>query len=98
MNQSTTPAIENLKVKEAQLTIYVEMNLASIPVTIGGMYNIHSNCFYPSTLQSLMEIVDGSKVLLNTDNHALKDACEVLGWDYQETHNQIQEAVEKRDQ
>lgn len=95
---ATTPAIEQLKVKEASLTIYVEMNLASIPVTIGGQYNIHSNCFYPSTLQPLFDIVDGSKVLLNTDNHALEDACNVLGWDHQETHDLIQEAVEKRDQ
>ena len=95
---ATTPAIENLKVKEASLTIYVEMDLASIPVTIGGQYNIHSNCFYPSTLQPLMKIVDGGKVLLSTDNHDLETACDVLGWDYSETHDQIQAAVEKRDQ
>ena len=98
MSEAITPAIEKLKVKQATLRIYVEMDLASIPVTIGGQYNIHSNTFYPNTLQPLMDIVDGNKVLLNTDNHDLEDACEVLGWDHSETHDLIQEAVEKRDQ
>lgn len=98
MTNLTAPAIEKIKVKEQSVKIYVEMNLASIPVTIGGQYNIHSNCFYPSTIQPLMDLVDGSKVLLNTDNHDLEEACEVLGWDYHQTHDEIQEAVEKRDQ
>lgn len=93
---TTTPVVENIKVKQATLKIYVEMDLASIPVTIGGQYNIHSNCFYPSTLQPLMDIVHGNQVLLNTDNHDLEDACKVLGWDYYETHDLIQELVEKR--
>lgn len=98
MAQVTTPVIENLKVKEASIKIYAEMSLADMPVTIGGWYNIHSNVFYPSTLQPLMDIVSGTKVLLNTDNHDLEEACKVLGWDYYETQYAIQEAVEKRDQ
>lgn len=95
---TTTPVIEQLKVQEASVRIAVDMHLASIPVTITGQYNIHSNCFYPSVVRPEFKIVDGERTLASADNHDLEDFCEKLGWDYNETHDQIQEAVEKRDQ
>lgn len=98
MDTTTTPVIENLVVKEQSVTLYIEMNLAGIPVTVTGQYNIHSNCFYPRLIMPVIDVKKGILVLLPTgESHDLEEACEALGWDYSETHDAIQEAVENRD-
>lgn len=97
MKTTVTPAIEQVKVHQASLRIAVDMHLASIPVTVTGQYNIDSNCFYPSTVRPELKIVDGDRILADTQNYDLKDFCIRLDWEYSETHDLIQEAVEKRD-
>lgn len=93
-----TPAIEQVKVHESSVTIAVDMHLASIPVTVSGQYNINSNCFYPSIVRPAMRIVAADATLANAQNYDLEDFCTKLEWDFSETHDLIQEAVEKRDQ
>lgn len=95
-NQLTTPNIEKVSAKEMSVTLYVDMTLAMIPVTVHGMYNIHSNCYYPSMVQVRMSLPDES--IEEGQMLSLEDLCKKLGWDEFQTHDDIQEAVEKRDQ
>lgn len=87
MNYTETPVIEKVKVEEVTIRLRAKMTLASVAVTVSGQYNIHSNCYYPSTIQQddTEEFVD------------LEDYCNIMRWDYYDTFNEIQEAVEKRD-
>jgi hypothetical protein len=87
-NELTVPNVERVKMNEASLTVSVKLNLASMPCTIRGQYNIHSNSFYPS-------IVDCDT--LSVEDEDLEAFCERNDWDFYETHSLIQEAVENRD-
>lgn len=98
MSELITPAIEKVKVQQATIKLFVDMDLASIPVTVVGQYNIDSNCFYPSIVMPTISITDGENVLVPTGSFTdLEDVCTALGWDYHETHDLIQKAVEDRD-
>ncbi len=91
------PAIENLKVQEQTVRLYVDMNLASVPVTVIGQYNIHSNSFYPQSIFPTLKIVDVEKVIAECQSYSLDEFCELMGWDA-DVWYEIQEAVEKRNQ
>lgn len=95
-NQLTTPNIEKLKAREMSVTLYADMTLAMVPVTITGQYNVHSNCYYPSMVQVNMTLEDDG--IREGQMYSLEDFCEKMGWDQYQTHDEIQEAVEKRDQ
>lgn len=95
-NQLTTPNIEQVKAREMSVTVYADMTLAMIPVTVSGQYNVHSNCFYPSQVTVRMSLPEEG--IRMGDELSLEDLCEKLGWDQFQTHDDIQEAVEKRDQ
>lgn len=96
MNSTTTaPIVEKVNVRHASINLQADMLLASVPVTVYGHYFIHSNIYEPTS------------VMINTDalNSWERGAVEELeffsnamGWDYDEVHQAIQEAVEKRDQ
>lgn len=95
MTRLQTPVVEKLAVREASLNITVDMTLAGLPVSVSGTYNVHSNVFYPGTITfkniiENLELDDSSPV-------SLEGACNRMGWHYYDTHNAIQEAVEKRD-
>ena len=96
-NQTTTtvPNIEKLHVQEAAITLAADMTLAMIPVTVYGQYNINSNCYYPSHLTIRTDLEDQYS---DGDEADLEEFCEKMGWDYFDTHDLIQGAVEKRDQ
>lgn len=95
---TTSPALEQLKIHDTSLNIAVDMHLASIPVTITGQYNVHSNSFYPSRILPTLHVKDGDTVLLSADYYSdLEGACERLSWNYDDTYSLIQEAVENRD-
>lgn len=87
-NQLTTPIVENVKPHEQSVTLYVDLTLAGVKVTVTGMYNIHSNCFYPSTVLPQ----EGY-----SQSVSLEDYCQTMEWDYYQTHDEIQAAVEQRD-
>ena len=95
---ATTPVIEELKVQEASMNLAADMNLAGVPVTVTGQYNIHSNCFYPSIIRPELRVVADEVTLADTRNYDLESFCRIMDWDYSDTRDLIQEAVEKRDQ
>lgn len=100
-NQLTTtvPNIEKLRMHDASFTAYADMTLAMIPVTVSGQYNIHSNCFYPSTVHLHMDMTEDYGGEYYKGSHIDFDSfCETLGWDQSDTYELVQEAVEKRDQ
>ena len=98
MKTTIVPAIEQIKVHQATIQLYVDMKLASVPVTVIGQYNIDTNVYYPSVVCYHVnedgELTDQGTFVTND----LEAFCESNEWDYTETHDLIQEAVEKRDQ
>lgn len=95
MSNNLTPTVEKVNVREASIKLSAEMLLASVPVRVSGTYNIHNNTFYPYTV---VEIDENGYEIGDHDSDDLEHFCEVMGWDYFDTHDAIQEAVEKRDQ
>lgn len=96
-NQTTTvPNVEKVRMHDASFVAYADMTLAMIPVTVSGQYNVHSNCFYPSTVTLRMDLPD--EEILRGDSFSLEATCEMFGWDYDETYEILQNTVEKRDQ
>lgn len=89
-----SPVIEHVDVQQATIQLSVNMKLAGMPVSVSGQYNIHSNCYYPSTVRKYIEESD-SYESISTD---LDSYCEEMDWDYYDTYDAIQEAVERRDQ
>lgn len=87
----TSPVAEKVRVHEASLNISADMKLASMDVTVSGQYNIHSNCFYPS--QVTYEAASGEDRTVD-----LETFCQMMDWEESATYEEIQEAVEKRDQ
>lgn len=86
-NPITTPVIESVKLQEASLTIRAHVTLANLKTEISGQYNIHSNCFYPS-------VVDCEELSVYQED--LESFCERMDWEYTETYELVQEAVENR--
>ena len=97
---ATTPNIEKVKAQEMSVTLRVEMTLASIPVAVSGQYNIHSNCYYPSTVEltEMNLFSEDDKLVRKGHAYDLETFCKFFGWDYYLTHDEMQAAVEKRDQ
>lgn len=93
MNQTTTPVIENVNVREQSVQLSAEMMLASVLVRVSGTYNVHNNTYYPSGVTEL-----GADRYEIGESYDLESYCEKMGWDYFDTQEAIQEAVEKRDQ
>ena len=93
---TTTPNIEQVKAKEMSVQLNCNMTLAMIPVTVSGQYNVHSNCFYPSMVQVNMALPDED--IQEGQMLTMEDLCTTFEWDPYQTYDDIQEAVEKRDQ
>ena len=91
--KTLTPVIEKLDVEQVSVELSVAMQLAGVQVLIGGTYNVHSNCYYPSTLREYVNEKEGYQ-LITVD---LDTYCENMGWDFFDTLDIIQEAVENRD-
>jgi len=92
-NTTSTPVIEQLDVEQVSVDLSVAMKLAGVQVLIGGTYNVHSNCYYPSTVREYVNEIEGYELMAQD----LDAYCENMGWDYYDTSSEIQKAVENRD-
>jgi hypothetical protein len=89
---TTTPAVENIKIREQGVDLRAEMKLAGVKVAVTGTYFINSNAYYPSTVTEL----DETGYPLAAVDAGLEEYCETMGWNYYDTMTVIQEAVEER--
>lgn len=93
-NTLTTPVIEGLAMHEYTIKASIEMRLAGLPITICGTYNVHSNCFYPDGVIASMYLPNQDGEFVN--DFDLEEFCEHMGWNYSNTYDEIQKAVETR--
>lgn len=93
-NQLTTPVITDLKLREQTIDLSVDLKLAGVPVTVVGTYYLDSNVYYPYWVETSMPMPDKDGELENKFD--LEDFCETMGWEYYDTYDEIQAAVEER--
>lgn len=78
------------------LRTLVRLELAGIPVLVTGRYEPGFNIYYPERIEVETDalIADG---LRPGRAYELEDFCDRLGYDYQDTYDELQRAVEGRD-
>lgn len=88
---TTVPVVENLRIREATVSLSVDMMLAGIKVRVSGTYYVNTNTYYPSGVVELG--ADGYSV---TDVYDFDTYCENMDWDGYEAGIAIAAAVENR--
>lgn len=88
-----TPTIEKVTVERSTITLKVDMQLASIPVTVHGSYNVQTNAYDPT---SVTIRTHGLSEWSKDTNEELQFFCNALGWDYENTKAEIKETVRSR--
>lgn len=94
--EKTAPAIDRVTVERCSISLAADMELASIPVTVYGQYNVNSNVYHPSQVKLRIDL-DPKNDQVNGSIYDIETFCQMMEWDSYETYNAVQLAVEDRD-
>lgn len=88
-----SPVVDRMTVERVGVKLSVDMQLASVPVTIHGEYNVQTNTYAPADVTVKTNLLDkfyfGQYENLETFSTA-------MGWSFAGTKAAIQEAVRNR--
>lgn len=91
--QAVTPVIDKLTIERSTVILAVDMELAAVPVTAHGHYDVQTNAYHAT---SVTIKTDALNEWSKGTNEELQFFCNALNWDFVATKEAIREAVANR--